>query len=268
MRKNLCITLSALAALLACGLASERVSARQSETVETTLTVPEPSNPPPTPPALVASGQTYLLSASADQTIGASVWPLVEPAPGGAGAGGGTGAVVVTFVPASNTPVTFQASSLPEADIQVMWTLSLGSAFGTDGVSVPAGALRADVQHTRNVDGQTVCTTLTAVSLLPLELAQEILLGLGADPTQPVDPFVRKRFCLGTSCVCPRCDDGVLFAAPFFIIGNCNAVTGDTCCQQGCTIACQAYRNGNSLAESWVIGQGQFVVCMLVHTPD
>ncbi len=234
------------------------------ESFDVEIPGPDPStNPPPAsppaPPPLTISGQTLLLSPTADQSIGAVSWPLIDPA--------AAQTIAVTFVPAASTPLTFETVVQPESELQVMWTLSSGSAAGPDGVLMPAGALRADVRHTRVVDGQTVCSTHAAVSLIPVATALDIQRALAGDPGTPIDPNSR-RFCLGSSCSCPRCDNGVLFAAPFFIIGVCNRPEGIDCCRSACDVACLAHGGNNDMAEAWIIGQGQFVLCMLLNAPD
>lgn len=239
---------------------------------EASLPPHEPPPPNTTPPPITISGQTLLLCPSADQAIGAPSWPLLETGTGGTGGTGGgganaSGAVVASFVPAVSTPITIEAVQQASGDLQVMWTLSLGSAVGPDGVAVPSGALRADVRHTSTIDGQVVCTEHAAISLIPMEIAEKIQLGLALDPVTPpetYDPNARIRVCLGSSCTCSRCPSGVLFAAPFFIIGVCNVPGGETCCQQGCNVACAAHGNGQGISDAWIVGQGQFILCMLI----
>ncbi|MFM9958074.1 MAG: hypothetical protein ACKVZJ_08345 [Phycisphaerales bacterium] len=249
------------------GRQSENTNSHETEITEEAPTTPPV--PPPPPPAITITGQTLLLNPAADQSIGAPSWPLLEVVANGTASSNPPG--VITFVPSVNTPITFESLNQPGGDMQVLWTLSIGSAAGADGIAVPAGALRADVQHTITVDGVTTCSRHVAISLIPATVAEKLQLSLATDPNAPVtpaDPHVRVRFCLGVSCTCPRCPNGTLFAAPFFVLGNCTVPEAGICCTQGCTVACASHGNGNDISESWIYGQGQFIICMLANAPD
>lgn len=220
------------------------------------IEVPLAPAPAPVPPAASAIqiGQTYLLASGADASVNAAAWPLAAPA-GDAGSG--------VFVPASVTPLSIEQTQGEAGALTVAWTLALGAAVAPDGSLTPCGVLRADVQST--LTGS--CATFAAISPLPLNLAQAVQEGItqsALTPT-PENPDPTIRFCLGSSCSCPRCANGMFFAAPFFIIGVCDRIGGIDCCARACSAACVAHATGMEPADAWIQGQGMFVICMIAQ---
>lgn len=204
-------------------------------------------------PAQPPVSQTCLI----DPQSGASSWSLVADS----GAGG-------VFVPASVTPISLDYFGESGSDVTVAWTLALGSFTEPGGTGSNAGALRADVWVSLPPSEGGGCLNFSAASIIPATSAQALQGALATGVMEPVtgEPIEGEvRFCMGSSCSCPRCADGTLFAAPFFVLGVCNVPGGQNCCAGACQAACAARASGRSIEDAWIQGQGSFIICMLLE---
>jgi hypothetical protein len=252
-----------LASVLITGLgfvSSVRADLPPSDTSRSHLaSVPVEEDAPP----VQAMGQTFLLNPAADQTIGATSWPMVSSVPGSS---------APTFVPAVSMPVSLEAMSQEASAVTVMWTLSIGTLVSADGQSMASGALRADVAWSSADPNFPGCHTIAAISAIPSGTAITLQQAMAEStflppPVQSDDPdnAANGNFCLGTTCSCGTCSNGTRFAAPLFVVGICNRAAGNRCCAPACDLMCNSQAGGLSPAEAWIQGQGMFVICMLAQ---
>lgn len=177
----------------------------------------------------------------------------------------------------SNNPATLcffygvQDSAAPELPIA-------GSSDGVNGhVALYEGAL---IDFTGRVMASSMLVTTVAApdgtsfsigsslsagaaANASLLLNRAIAISFVQDGMVPAGQGSPGEISLGSSCSCPACSNGVMFSPSFFVIGVGYSRGGIACCGTACNIACALLLAGRSTRDAWILGQGQWVLCML-----